>query len=111
MSASHKVIRVGIVGCGEVAQVRRPPPSPPRTVDSKLEARGSSRSAGRVAQSTWTRRESRTERADPIDLQTTHLPTLALLNHLYTVTALCDVWPGLLDHCAAKFGISRTYSD
>ncbi|GAA5894052.1 hypothetical protein JCM8208_002333 [Rhodotorula glutinis] len=62
MSASHKVIRVGIVGCGEVAQ-------------------------------------------------TTHLPTLALLNHLYTVTALCDVSPGLLGHCAAKFGISRTYSD
>ena len=111
MSASHKVIRVGIVGCGEVAQVRPPPPSPPRTVASRLEARGSSRNAGRVAQSIRVLRDGRAERADPIDLQTTHLPTLALLNHLYTVTALCDVSPGLLGHCAAKFGISRTYSD
>ncbi|KPV75872.1 uncharacterized protein RHOBADRAFT_66296 [Rhodotorula graminis WP1] len=62
MSPRQQVIRVGIVGCGEVAQ-------------------------------------------------TTHLPTLALLNHLYSVHALCDVSPGFLGHCAAKFGISRTYSD
>ncbi|BGO97162.1 GFO_IDH_MocA domain-containing protein [Rhodotorula toruloides] len=56
------VLRVGIVGCGEVAQ-------------------------------------------------TTHLPTLALLSHLYKVTALCDVSPGLLQHCATKFGIEKTYND
>ncbi|BGP29458.1 hypothetical protein JCM10296v2_001197 [Rhodotorula toruloides] len=56
------VLRIGIVGCGEVAQ-------------------------------------------------TTHLPTLALLSHLYKVTALCDVSPGLLQHCATKVGIEKTYSD
>ncbi|TNY19796.1 hypothetical protein DMC30DRAFT_353342 [Rhodotorula diobovata] len=62
MSAETTVIRVGIVGCGEVAQ-------------------------------------------------TTHLPTLALLSHLFRVTALCDVSPGFLKHCAKKFGIRNTYSD
>ncbi|GAA6006149.1 hypothetical protein JCM10207_000540 [Rhodosporidiobolus poonsookiae] len=56
------VLRVGIVGCGEVAQ-------------------------------------------------TTHLPTLQLLSHLYKVTALCDVSPSFLNHCATKFGITSTYSD
>ncbi|BGO88959.1 hypothetical protein NBRC10512_005713 [Rhodotorula toruloides] len=56
------VLRIGIVGCGEVAQ-------------------------------------------------TTHLPTLALLSHLYKVTALCDVSPGLLQHCATKFGTEKTYSN
>ncbi|BGP45500.1 hypothetical protein JCM10450v2_001319 [Rhodotorula kratochvilovae] len=60
--SAQKSIRVGIAGCGEVAQ-------------------------------------------------TTHLPTFALLNHLYKVTALCDVSPGFLNHCATKFGISKTYTN
>ncbi|GAA5998050.1 Gfo/Idh/MocA family oxidoreductase [Rhodotorula paludigena] len=62
MGSNGKIIRVGIAGCGEVAQ-------------------------------------------------TTHLPTFALLSHLYEVTALCDVSPGFLDHCATKFGIEKKYSD
>ncbi|KAF5325786.1 hypothetical protein D9611_000991 [Ephemerocybe angulata] len=56
--ASDRVIRVGIIGAGEVAQ-------------------------------------------------TTHLPTLGLLSHLYKVIALCDVSQKLLDHCADKFHIAK----
>jgi len=51
---SEKIIRVGVVGAGEVAQ-------------------------------------------------TTHLPTLGLLSHLFKVVALCDVSRQLLDHCGMKF--------
>ncbi|TEB22477.1 NAD-P-binding protein [Coprinellus micaceus] len=55
---SDKIIRVGVVGAGEVAQ-------------------------------------------------TTHLPTLGLLSHLFQVVALCDVSPKQLDHCASKFHIGK----
>ncbi|BGP19001.1 hypothetical protein JCM10213_009290 [Rhodosporidiobolus nylandii] len=58
---ASRIVRVGIVGCGEVAQ-------------------------------------------------TVHLPTFQLLSHLFKVTALCDVSPSFLKHCATKFGIERTYS-
>lgn len=43
--------------------------------------------------------------------QTVHLPTLQLCNHLYRVTALCDVSATVLSHCASKFNIAKTYSD
>jgi predicted dehydrogenase len=43
--------------------------------------------------------------------QTVHLPTLQLCNHLYRVTALCDVSVMALSHCAAKFNIAKTYTD
>ncbi|KAJ2918566.1 hypothetical protein MD484_g1906, partial [Candolleomyces efflorescens] len=39
--------------------------------------------------------------------QTTHLPTLGLLSHLYKVVALCDVSRNLLEHCGAKFHLSK----
>ncbi|KAH7348954.1 hypothetical protein BKA65DRAFT_397345 [Rhexocercosporidium sp. MPI-PUGE-AT-0058] len=39
--------------------------------------------------------------------QVIHLPTLALLAHLYTVTAICDVSQQTIDHVAAKFRIPR----
>lgn len=53
-----KVLRVGIIGCGEVAQV-------------------------------------------------IHLPTLHLLNHLYTVTAICDVSQKTVDFCQARYSIAN----
>ncbi|OJD30330.1 nad binding rossmann fold [Diplodia corticola] len=40
--------------------------------------------------------------------QVIHLPTLALLSHLYTVTTICDLSPTLAAHCAAKFHIPTT---
>ena len=55
---AQKVLRVGIIGCGEVAQV-------------------------------------------------IHLPTLHLLNHLYTVIAICDISQKTLDICQARYGISN----
>ncbi|GAA6003130.1 hypothetical protein JCM10207_001763 [Rhodosporidiobolus poonsookiae] len=61
-AAASPIIRVGVVGCGEVAQ-------------------------------------------------TTHLPTFALLSHLYKVTALCDVSTNALAHCSTKFGVGKTYTN
>ncbi|TFK37698.1 NAD-P-binding protein [Crucibulum laeve] len=58
VSNEEKVVRVGIIGAGEVAQ-------------------------------------------------TTHIPTLIFLSHLYKIVALCDVSKQLLDHCSAKFSIAR----
>lgn len=40
--------------------------------------------------------------------QVIHLPTLQLLNHLYTVVAICDVSKETLAHCATKFHIQGT---
>lgn len=57
--ASPTVLRVGIIGAGEVTQV-------------------------------------------------IHLPTLSLLTHLFTVTALCDVSPSSLTHVSSKFHIPFT---
>ncbi|TVY32436.1 Inositol 2-dehydrogenase, partial [Lachnellula occidentalis] len=37
--------------------------------------------------------------------QVIHLPTLALLNHLFTVISISDVSQQTVDHCAAKFSI------
>jgi len=42
--------------------------------------------------------------------QSVHLPTTALLSHLYTVTAICDISKEALKHCAAKFHIKSTYT-
>ncbi|GAA6025563.1 hypothetical protein JCM8202_001243 [Rhodotorula sphaerocarpa] len=61
-SEPTKVLQVGVVGCGEVAQ-------------------------------------------------TTHLPTLQLLSAWFRVAAVCDLSPTLVDHCARKFSVERTYSD
>jgi predicted dehydrogenase len=60
-ATSPKVLRVGIIGLGEVAQ-------------------------------------------------SVHLPTLALLSHLYTVTAIHDISPSAVEHCARKFHIQTRYS-
>ncbi|GAA5856994.1 hypothetical protein JCM5353_001873 [Sporobolomyces roseus] len=43
--------------------------------------------------------------------QVTHLPTLALMNHLYRVTALSDISQDALDHCSKKFGVEKTFTD
>lgn len=37
--------------------------------------------------------------------QVIHLPTLALLNHLYSVVSICDISKQTVDHVAAKFDI------
>ncbi|KAF1850047.1 NAD(P)-binding protein [Cucurbitaria berberidis CBS 394.84] len=42
--------------------------------------------------------------------QCVHLPTLALLSHLYTVTAICDISQESVAHCSTKFNVPRTYS-
>lgn len=39
--------------------------------------------------------------------QVIHLPALALLSHLYTVTAICDISATTAAHCAAKFHIAQ----
>ncbi|TIA90019.1 hypothetical protein E3P99_01738 [Wallemia hederae] len=43
--------------------------------------------------------------------QTIVLPNLRLLNHLYEVTALCDISQQTLAHVSDKFQIKQTYSD
>lgn len=43
--------------------------------------------------------------------QVIHLPTLQLLSHLYTVSAVCDVSPKTVAHCAAKFHIPKASTD
>jgi predicted dehydrogenase len=40
--------------------------------------------------------------------QVIHIPTLQLLSHLYVITAICDVSPATLEHCAVKFHIPKT---
>lgn len=77
-----RVIRVGIVGCGEIAQVRSLP---------------------------LARRWKGADNEE--SLQNAHLPTLQLLSHLYKVVALCDVSVNSLEHCSSKFGIEKTYTD
>ncbi|KAF4622711.1 hypothetical protein G7Y89_g14316 [Cudoniella acicularis] len=37
--------------------------------------------------------------------QVIHLPTLALLNDLYTVVSICDISQKTVEHCALKFNI------
>ncbi|KAE8441808.1 hypothetical protein EG329_004261 [Mollisiaceae sp. DMI_Dod_QoI] len=37
--------------------------------------------------------------------QVIHLPTLALLNHLYSVVSICDISRQTVDHVAAKFDV------
>ncbi|KAL3426847.1 myo-inositol 2-dehydrogenase [Phlyctema vagabunda] len=37
--------------------------------------------------------------------QVIHLPTLALLKHLYTVASICDISKSVVDHVAARFSI------
>lgn len=43
--------------------------------------------------------------------QVIHIPTLQLLSHLYTVLAICDVSPKTVQHCAAKFQISKATTE
>ncbi|KAL0261450.1 hypothetical protein SLS55_002880 [Diplodia seriata] len=43
--------------------------------------------------------------------QVIHLPALALLSHLYTVTAICDISATTAAHCAAKFHIATHTTD
>lgn len=40
--------------------------------------------------------------------QVIHLPTLQLLDHLYSVVAICDISEDSASHCAAKFRIPNT---
>jgi predicted dehydrogenase len=42
--------------------------------------------------------------------QVVHLPTLALLSHLYETYAITDISPAAIQHCAEKFKIPRTYA-
>lgn len=42
--------------------------------------------------------------------QAVHLPALALLSHLFSVTAICDISAATLSHCSAKFHIPHTYT-
>ncbi|KUJ18510.1 NAD(P)-binding protein [Mollisia scopiformis] len=39
--------------------------------------------------------------------QVVHLPTLALLNHLYSVISICDISQQTVDHAAARFNVSH----
>lgn len=39
--------------------------------------------------------------------QVAHLPTLLLLDHLYTVVAICDISKKTVEHCASKFRIPK----
>ena len=41
--------------------------------------------------------------------QSIHLPTLALLSHLFTVVAICDISADALVHCSQKFHVPRIY--
>jgi predicted dehydrogenase len=41
--------------------------------------------------------------------QSIHLPTLALLSHLFTVISTCDISPNALTHCSQKFHVPRIY--
>lgn len=43
--------------------------------------------------------------------QVIHLPTLALLNHLYSVISICDISRKTIDHVGAKFDISHKTMD
>ncbi|KFX98673.1 hypothetical protein O988_04257 [Pseudogymnoascus sp. VKM F-3808] len=43
--------------------------------------------------------------------QVIHLPTLALLNHLYVVTSIADISHNTVDHVARKFGIPHKTTD
>lgn len=43
--------------------------------------------------------------------QVMHLPHLLELGELFDVRALCDSSQQVVDHCAAKFGVSRRYTD
>jgi len=40
--------------------------------------------------------------------QVVHIPTLQLLSHLYIVSAICDLSPKTVEHCAAKFHIPKS---
>jgi predicted dehydrogenase len=37
--------------------------------------------------------------------QVIHIPTLQLLDHLYSIIAICDICKKSADHCASKFRI------
>ena len=37
--------------------------------------------------------------------QVIHIPTLQLLDHLYSIVAICDISKKSADHCASKFHI------
>src|SRR5271156_2672485 len=37
--------------------------------------------------------------------QVIHIPTLQLLDHLYSIVAICDISRKSADHCASKFHI------
>jgi len=84
---SSRVLRVAIAGCGEVAQGTLYPlrlsHAPERETDVVLLT----------------------------ETKVTHLPTLALMNHLYRVTALSDISQDALDHCSTKFGVENTFTD
>ncbi|QDS74765.1 hypothetical protein FKW77_001478 [Venturia effusa] len=43
--------------------------------------------------------------------QVIHLPVLAMLNHLYTTTIICDISKKNAEHCAAKFHIKTSTTD
>lgn len=42
--------------------------------------------------------------------QCVHLPTLALLSHLFSVTAICDISEASIAHTAKKFNIAKSYT-
>lgn len=39
--------------------------------------------------------------------QVIHIPTLQLLSHLYTISAICDLSQKTVEHCASKFHIRK----
>ena len=80
---SSRVLRVAIVGCGEVAQGTLYPLTLQRETDVVLLT----------------------------ETKVTHLPTLALMNHLFQVTALSDISQDALDHCSKKFGVEKNFTD
>jgi predicted dehydrogenase len=43
--------------------------------------------------------------------QAVHLPTLAMLTHLYTIVAICDISPKAVEHCKTKFKIPFSTTD
>jgi hypothetical protein len=43
--------------------------------------------------------------------QVIHIPTLQLLDHLYTIVAICDISKKSADHCASKFHIPTATTD
>lgn len=43
--------------------------------------------------------------------QVIHIPTLRLLSHLYTISAICDQSHKAVEHCASKFAIPKSTTE